>query len=118
MTFAWLSIQEQLSWCNEVMDVKKFGDLMPGTIIALNGHRKYIHIFRPKGNIKEEMLADFIGLESDTELDEYEDEVQARRNRMLAIKSIQKFLLIWLERLCDGSLSDRVKVDNWPTMEQ
>ena len=115
--FAWISIQEQLSWCAEVMDVKEFGNVLPGTVLALNVRKKYIYIFKPAGNFNEERLADFIGLESDNEADDDDLDSQARRNRKLAVRSIRALLPTWLDRLCDGTLPDRVRIDSWPNLE-
>jgi len=116
-TFAWISIQEQLSWCAEVMDVKEFGKVLPGTILALNGRRKYIHIFKPSDKVNIERSADFIGLESDHEDEDEELVLQAHRNQKLTAQSIRVLLPLWLDRLCDGTLSERIKLDSWPSLD-
>ena len=118
ITFAWISIQEQLSWCAEVMDAREFGKVLPGTVLALNGRKKYIHVFKPGGNVNTERLADFIGLESDYEVEDDEYDSQMRRNQKLAARSIRVLLRTWLERLCDGTLTDRIKLDKWPNLEE
>ncbi|XP_065061402.1 dnaJ homolog subfamily C member 16-like [Rhopilema esculentum] len=117
ITFAWLSIQEQLSWCAEVMDIREFGKVLPGTVIAVNGRKKYLHVFKPNGNVNHERLADFIGLESDNEIDDDELDGRALQSQKIAVISIRNFLGTWLERLCDGTLTDRMRVDNWPKLE-
>lgn len=100
------------------MDVKQFGNVLPGTVLALNIRKKYIHIFKPTGNVNSERLADFIGLESDYEADDDDIDTQPHKNQRLAARSIRVMLPTWLERLCDGTLIDRFRIENWPKLEQ
>ena len=99
------------------MDVKEFGSVLPGIVLALNGRKKYVYIFKPTDSVNVEKSADFIGLESDGEIEDEELDLQSRRNQKLASRSIRLLLPIWLERLCDGTLTDRVKLDNWPRLD-
>ena len=99
------------------MDVKEFGKVLPGIVLALNGRRKYTHIFKPTDSINIGRSADFIGLESDYDVDDDELDSQAQINQRLAARSIRVLLPLWLERLFDGTLRDRVKLDSWPRLD-
>ena len=94
------------------MDIREFGKVLPGTVMAVNGRKKYLHVFKPNGNVNHERFADFIGLESDNEVDDDELDGRALQTQKIAVISIRNFLGTWLERLCDGTLTDRMRVDN------
>lgn len=119
--FTWLSLAENanLLWCTEVMDVKEFGAFLPGTVLAMNGFRKYVYIFKPTVDVKDEppISANFLGMESsDDECDDYEYLERIRYKK--AALGIRKDLPMWLERLTEGTLPNKVKINEWPLMEE
>lgn len=120
--FTWLSISDNLAWCTEVMEVDRFGEVTPGIVLAINGHKKYLSIFKPSDLTKTAFFksqgGDLMGFDgSDSETDTNEDvdgqaEYERKRQKVLSL-SIQKELGNWLEKFCDG-LVERKKVSEWP----
>ena len=108
-------------WCTEIMNVNKFGEFLPGTVLAMNGFRKYVYIFKTtveekKSNSTPQISANFIGLEnSDDEGDSYQHLERIKIKK--AAVHLRKELPRWLERLFDGTLSNKLKIEEWPKME-
>jgi len=119
-TFTWLTIPDNLAWCAEVMNVDKFGEVTPGIVLALNGHKKYLSIFKPSDLTKTAFFksqgGDLMGFDdSDSETDTIEDvqaEYERKRQKVLSL-SLRRQLAGWLERLFDG-LVERIKLEEWP----
>ncbi|XP_068700489.1 dnaJ homolog subfamily C member 16-like isoform X3 [Montipora foliosa] len=120
LTFAWLTISDNLAWCSEVMSVDKFGEVTPGIVLALNGHKKYLSIFKPSDLTKSAFFkrqgGDLMGFDnSDSETESISDpqrEYELKRQKVLSI-SLRRQFVIWLEKLLDG-LVDRTKIEEWP----
>jgi len=120
--FTWLSISDNLAWCTDVMEVDRFGEVTPGIVLAINGHKKYLSIFKPTDLTKTTFFksqgGDLMGFDdSDSEADTNEEvdgqrEYERKRQKVLSL-SIQKELVNWLEKFCDG-LVERKKVSEWP----
>ncbi|KAM7439612.1 DnaJ molecular chaperone y domain [Porites harrisoni] len=119
-TFSWLTIPDNLAWCAEVMDVDKFGEVTPGIVLALNGHKKYLSIFKPSDLTKTAFFksqgGDLMGFDdSDSDADVNEDaqtEYERKRQKVLSL-SLRKQLSGWLEKWCDG-LVERIRLGEWP----
>ena len=114
----WVSISEQLMWCTEMMNASKFGEIKSGTVIALNGNRKYKLLFKPgdQAEIQSTLQANFIGFESSD--DDEDGYVTLERNKIKKCAIIiRRDLPQWLERLFDGTLRSRIRVANWPYMD-
>lgn len=102
------------------MEVDQFGEVTPGIVLALNGHKKYLSIFKPTDLTKSAFFksqgGDLMGFDdSDSETDTNEDgqtEYERKRQKVLSL-SIRKQLGNWLEKFCDG-LVERKKVAEWP----
>ena len=116
----WLSLEENLVWCTEIMGTNKFGEFPPGSVIAFNGARKYFYIYRP--NRTQVRLAngaqispEFLGLE-----DESDEEAEMQQHQQRAARRMKAELPSWLDRLMDGTLpsADKKRVDRWPQMEK
>ena len=98
----------------------QFGEVTPGIVLALNGHKKYLSIFKPTDLTKTAFFksqgGDLMGFDdSDSETDANEDgqsEYERKRRKVLSL-SIQKQLGNWLEKFCDG-LVERKRVAEWP----
>ncbi|XP_012556009.1 dnaJ homolog subfamily C member 16 isoform X1 [Hydra vulgaris] len=117
--FTWITLQEQLIWCTEIMQIKKFGEFLPGTVLALNGYRKYAYIFRPnvKQNIAQTNSMNFMGFESsDDEADGYTSSEKIKIKQ--AAVCVRNDLPRWLERLLEGTLTQKIKLQSWPQMEK
>ncbi|KAJ7393493.1 DnaJ molecular chaperone y domain [Desmophyllum pertusum] len=111
---------ENMTWCTEVMDVDRFGEITPGIVLALNGHKKYLSIFKPTDLTQNAFFksqgGDLMGFDdSESEADVIEDgqtEYERKRQKVLGL-SVRTQLANWLERLCDG-LVERKRVVEWP----
>ena len=118
--FTWLSITDNLAWCAEILDVDKFGEVTPGIVLALNGYKKYLSVFKPsdlsEGAFFKRQGGDLMGFDdSDSDTDANEDgmtEYERKRQKVLS-RSIRTQLVHWLERFCDGMV-DRKRVVEWP----
>lgn len=119
-TFAWLTISDNLAWCAEVMSVDRFGEVTPGIVLALNGHKKYLSIFKPSDLTKTTFFKrqgdDFMGFEnSDSETESPDEplrEYEFKRQKVLSA-SLRREFVTWFEKLLDG-LVDRTKIEEWP----
>ena len=102
------------------MNVDTFGEVTSGIVLALNGHKKYLSIFKPNDLTKTAFFksqgGDLMGFnDSDSEADINEDaqlEYERKRQKVLSL-SLRKQFVTWLEKLCDG-LVERVRLDEWP----
>ena len=102
------------------MDVDKFGEVTPGIVLALNGHKKYLSIFKPSDLTKTAFFksqgGDLMGFDdSDSDADVNEDaqtEYERKRQKVLSL-SLRKQLSRWLEKWCDG-LVERIRLGEWP----
>lgn len=100
------------------MNVDKFGEVTPGIVLALNGSKKYLSIFKPSDLTKTAFFksqgGDLMGFD-DSDSDANEDgqmEYERKRQKVLSL-SIRRQLVSWLEKLCDG-LVERIRLEKWP----
>lgn len=118
--FTWLSIPDNLAWCAEILDVDKFGEVTPGIVLALNGYKKYLSVFKPtdlsEGAFFKRQGGNLMGFDdTDSDSDPNEDgmtEYERKRQKVLSL-SIRTQLVHWLERFCDG-MTDRKRIVEWP----
>ena len=102
------------------MNVDKFGEVTPGIVLAVNGHKKYLSIFKPSDLTKTAFFkrqgGDLMGFDnSDSENESPSDpqrEYELKRQKILSL-SLRKQFVGWLERLLDG-LVERTKIEEWP----
>ncbi|XP_028393821.1 dnaJ homolog subfamily C member 16-like isoform X2 [Dendronephthya gigantea] len=125
LTFGWLSIPEHIAWCNEVMKVQTFGEITAGTVLALNGAKKYLSIFK----IKKAIAQDAGNVFDDSEEDEsspmchrdHNDSSKMvfredRRTQKQTATALAQQFPRWIEKLLEGMVT-RVKIDCWPRLE-
>lgn len=118
--FTWLSIPDNLAWCAEILDVDKFGEVTPGIVLALNGYKKYLSVFKPSDLSERAFFkrqgGNLMGFDdTDSDTDPNEDgmtEYERKRQKVLSL-SIRTRLVHWLERFCDG-MTDRKRIVEWP----
>lgn len=118
--FTWLSIPDNLAWCAEILDVDKFGEVTPGIVLALNGYKKYLSVFKPTDLSERAFFkrqgGNLMGFDdTDSDSDPNEDgmtEYERKRQKVLSL-SIRTQLVHWLERFCDG-MTDRKRIVEWP----
>ncbi|CAH1775721.1 unnamed protein product [Owenia fusiformis] len=117
--FAFMHIDNYLSWykhlLEETLDFSRSLDgINPknciGTVLAINGHRKNYCIYHGALAAEERRnkFGDFIGFNDDSDSDD-ED--------FVAEQHLLDGLIMWMERLCEGSLK-RFRVDYWPEMDE
>lgn len=125
LTFGWLSIPEHIAWCNEVMKVQTFGEITAGTVLALNGAKKYLSIFKIKkvvnldaGNVFDDSEEDeslpmhYRGHDESSKMVFRED----RRTQKQTASELAEQLPRWIEKLLEGMVT-RDKIDSWPRLE-
>ncbi|KAK3743424.1 hypothetical protein QZH41_011543, partial [Actinostola sp. cb2023] len=121
--FVWLSIPENLQWCTEVMNVEKFGEIIPGIVLVLNGYKKTVSVFKPTDLTKTQFFnsvdGGMMGFEdSDSEAETQTDAVAEydwKRRKVLSL-SLRRELPRWLEKLTEGMVK-KEKREEWPAME-
>lgn len=74
-----------------------------GTVLALNGSRRYYSIFHPKLPSN-----DFLGLEDSSDGENQNDTT-------LNINDVLNVLGLWMDRLCEGQIK-RFRVQYWPPL--
>ena len=121
--FGWLSIPEHIAWCNEVMKVQTFGEITAGTVLALNGAKKYLSIFKitkypiqDAGNVFDDSDQDeTVSCREDNDNSSMVFQEDKRTQKRTADKLGQQ-LPRWIEKLLEGMVT-RIKVDSWPRLE-
>ncbi|XP_006815097.1 dnaJ homolog subfamily C member 16-like [Saccoglossus kowalevskii] len=112
VTCTYLPVEAYYQWFENLHSVSEqstdHGKKYCGTVLAINGHRKYYSLFEPhkrdalNGEARQRRLdGEFLGFDNDedTEEDSY----------------LLLHLNMWLERMFDGSLQ-RFIVDDWPVL--
>ncbi len=117
INFVWLPVLEQLMWCTEMMEITKFGEIVPGTVLGISGEKKVVYIFKPTNLEVKDDSGDFIGLDSDEFSDDPDDDVIASRKRQKAASFIKNYLSVWIDRLYHGTLIAKVNLDAWPDLQ-
>jgi len=92
-----------------------------GTVISLNGYRRYVHVFFPTETSKPKKERrstaagsanrEFLGFDSSSS----SDEEDVAKTRLKAVKSLDE-LPAWLERLFEGCVR-KVQLLEWPSRE-
>lgn len=102
----------------------KFGEIIPGTVLVLNGHRKSVSVFKPTDlsnneyfNNQEGDLMGFEDSDSEVETQSYTTyEYEKTRQKTLSL-SLRRELPLWIEKLTEG-LVKKEKIDDWPVMDE
>ena len=101
------------------MKVQTFGEVKPGTVLALNGAKKYLSIFKVqmRSERKQEDGGNFFE-DSEEEDGEVASMVfqEDRRTEKRIAEGLGQQLPSWFEKLYEGMLP-RVKHQEWPRME-
>jgi DnaJ family protein C protein 16 len=123
LTFAFLQLEYNINWyrtlLEESIDDVKLDQIniknCIGTVLALNGYRKYYYIYsakkarqfiRHRNNVSEAL-----GLH---DLDEKSDEEDDIKDYFF-LDEVLDGLTIWLDKIFDGSIK-RIRITNWPEM--
>jgi hypothetical protein len=104
------------------MKVQTFGEITPGTVLALNGAKKYLSIFKITKHPDQDAGHVFDDSDEDETMYSREDEnspmvfqEDKRTQKRTANKLAQQFPR-WIEKLLEGMVT-RMKVDIWPRLE-
>ncbi|XP_045161432.1 dnaJ homolog subfamily C member 16-like [Mercenaria mercenaria] len=123
LTFAFLQLEYNITWyrtlLEETLDDVKLDKIniknCIGTVLALNGYRKYYYIYsakrarqfiRARNNVSEAL-----GLH---DLDEKSDEEDDIKDYFF-LDEVLDGLTIWMDKIFDGSIK-RIRITKWPEM--
>ena len=105
------------------MKVQTFGEITAGTVLALNGAKKYLSIFKitkypiqDAGNVFDDSDQDeTVSCREDNENSSMVFQEDKRTQKRIADKLGQQ-LPRWIEKLLEGMVT-RIKVESWPRLE-
>lgn len=106
------------------MNVDKFGEFRPGTVLCINGYRKYVCTYKPselgQNKYSRSQDGDLMGFndsesESDSSTIDGVTNYDQKRHKTISL-ILRNELPTWMERLCEG-LIKRTKIDQWPKMD-
>ncbi|ELU18125.1 hypothetical protein CAPTEDRAFT_225634 [Capitella teleta] len=83
-----------------------------GTVLAINGHRKYYSVYHARREPIRKTSGRFMGFDGSSS---NSDETDEEDDRMFQCDLLAG-LATWMERLCEGSIN-RYRVEYWPSME-
>ena len=125
MTFAYLQLEYNIQWYRNLLETS-IDDVhleniniknCIGTVLALNGYRKYYYIYsvkrarqfiRKRNHVSEALGLDDIEESSDKEGDE-------TGNDFYFVDELLDGLGIWMDKIFDGSVR-KVRLEKWPQM--
>ncbi|XP_041378311.1 dnaJ homolog subfamily C member 16-like [Gigantopelta aegis] len=119
LTFAFLRLEYYISWyqhlLEESLDFKLKLDNINirnclGTVLAINGYRKYFYIYHPKNTLpwmrKHSNISKSIGFFDDDSDPEMEDK---------PVEHLLDGLCLWVDKMFDGSVK-KIRIPYWPDM--
>ena len=86
-----------------------------GTVLAINGPRKYYCMYHAWHKKRLEGDGKFMGFESSDESDSNSCDSDVERSKKLFQADLLVGLAHWMDRLCEGNLR-RLRVQYWPLM--
>ncbi|KAL8198572.1 UNVERIFIED_CONTAM: DnaJ subfamily C member 16 [Gekko kuhli] len=124
--FSFLSLDKHREWLEYVLEFAQDAAPIPnqydkhflerdytGYVLALNGHKKYFCLFKPR---KLEGEVDPLGHCNDPSLAESQGKSSSCSPRARSVKSKLDKLSLWMERLLEGSLQ-RFYIPSWPALD-
>ncbi|XP_059178556.1 dnaJ homolog subfamily C member 16-like [Physella acuta] len=131
LTFAFLQLEYYLDWYRHLLELSMDFKVAlkninnrncVGTVLAINGYRKYYYIYHPKRARKwmrrehGKNITKAIGF-GDSDSNSSEDEGTTREENVLFEDEILAGLSIWMDRVFDGSVK-KVRLNYWPEMSK
>ncbi|ERL93213.1 dnaJ homolog subfamily C member 16 [Dendroctonus ponderosae] len=128
LNFAYMYIEKGLAWYKDLLQVSLFEEtelnINPrncvGTVLALNGHRKYFCVFHAKHREKKKKALKKIEKSKDAEKDcesgafiGFNSESDSESEDVLLEGALLDGLSNWLDRLFEGS-TQRYHINYWP----
>lgn len=129
LTFAFLQLEYNIRWYKTLLE-RSVDDMKLdkiniknciGTVLALNGFRKYYYIYsarkgrdfiRKRNNVSQALGFDDLDEKSD---DEGQEEVQKEGEDYFYVDEVLDGLALWLDKIFDGSIK-RIRISQWPDM--
>uniref|UniRef100_A0ACB8EE11 DnaJ sub C member 16 n=3 Tax=Sphaerodactylus townsendi TaxID=933632 RepID=A0ACB8EE11_9SAUR len=125
--FSFLSLDKHREWLEYVLEFAQDAAPIPnqydkhflerdytGYVLALNGHKKYFCLFKPRKTSEEDANAH--GHCDDSDLAEGRGKSSSYSSRPGSVKSKLDRLSLWMERLLEGSLQ-RFYIPSWPALD-
>lgn len=131
LTFAFLQLEYYLEWYRHLLELSMDFKVTlnsinnrncVGTVLAINGYRKYYYIYHPKRArrwIRREHGANVtkaVGF-GDSDSSSSEEEGKSREENIIFEDEILSGLSIWMDRVFDGSVK-KVRLNYWPEMSK
>ena len=106
------------------MKVQTFGEITAGTVLALNGAKKYLSIFKIKKSPEQSDAGSvFDDSEDDETMNMREDHDNSsmifredKRTQKRTAEQLSQQFPRWIEKLLEGMVA-RMKLDSWPRLE-
>lgn len=99
------------------MQVQTFGEITAGTVLVLNGPKKYLSIFKIQKRPSEQDAGNVF---DDSEDDAAESSTMVfredKRTQKRTANELARQFPRWIEKLLEGMVP-RVKLDGWPKLE-
>ncbi|KAK6175697.1 hypothetical protein SNE40_014098 [Patella caerulea] len=131
LTFGFLQLEYYISWYQSLLETSmdnkvklnkiKINNCV-GTVLAINGYRKYYYLYHPKKTRKflrkENNVGQAMGLlDSDDESteDERQIDIESHDQKVMCVREMLDGLTIWMDRVFDGSIR-KVRLNEWPEM--
>ncbi|KAL8560636.1 hypothetical protein ACOMHN_062881 [Nucella lapillus] len=130
LTFGFLQLEYYISWYQSLLeqtlsyriklDTINIRNCI-GTVLALNGYRKYYYIYHPRNAQrwmrKQNRLGQAMGfMDSDSESDEAADsQDKPETDEKIFLNEVLSGLNLWMDRVFDGSVR-KVRIEYWPEM--
>lgn len=99
------------------MKVQTFGEITAGTVLVLNGAKKYVSIFKIQKRPSQQDAANVFD-ESEDDAAESSTMVfrEDKRTQKRTANELARQFPAWIEKVLDGMVP-RVKLDEWPKLE-
>ncbi|KAK7093775.1 dnaJ homolog subfamily C member 16-like [Littorina saxatilis] len=133
LTFGFLQLEYYISWYQHLLEQSmsfkvKLSSInirnCIGTVIALNGYRKYYYMYHPRNAQKwirkQNQVGQAMGFmdsDSDSGNEATKNEQSDRMDERIFVNEVLSGLSLWMDRIFDGSVK-KVRIDYWPEMAQ
>lgn len=133
LTFGFMQVEYYITWYQHLLEAslnfnRKLNGIniknCIGTVLALNGYRKYYYIYHPRNAQRWLKRQNRIGhamgfMDSDSESEEEANLPAdgAESGDKLFVDEVLSGLALWMDRVFDGSVR-KVRLDYWPEMSQ
>lgn len=124
ITFAYLQLEYNIKWYRKLLEQTLEEQHIDninirncvGTVLAINGYRKYYYLYsakRARKFIRERNnVSEALGLH---DLDEKSDDEGKEGKDYFFLEEVLDGLVLWLDKIFDGSLK-KIRISNWPEM--